>query len=99
MPYNRICFTFAKFNKKNKFSKDKQFLNENQSKVKQVSWNAVARNRVKRISRETFRLMKPCISGGHDLIFLVYPDYLIESESLDVRKTLESLLIKAGLFK
>jgi ribonuclease P protein component len=36
--------------------------------------NAVSRNRARRLGREAFRLIKPDITGGHDLILLVYPE-------------------------
>ena len=36
--------------------------------------NAVVRNRARRLGREAFRLLKPRLAGGHDLILLVYPE-------------------------
>jgi len=36
--------------------------------------NAVDRNRARRLGREAFRLLKPRLSGGSDLILLVYPE-------------------------
>ena len=60
-------------------------------------WNAVARNRAKRLGREAFRLMKGCLLGGHDLLLLVYPG---KRESLSDRtRQLEFLFRKAGLIK
>jgi ribonuclease P protein component len=59
--------------------------------------NAVARNRARRLSREAFRLMKRRLSGGYDLILLVYP----ESERTFSERAgqLEFLFSKAGLLK
>ncbi|MCL2411185.1 MAG: ribonuclease P protein component, partial [Treponema sp.] len=39
-----------------------------------VLWNAVIRNRARRLGREAFRLMKDRLKTSHDLIFLVYPE-------------------------
>jgi ribonuclease P protein component len=64
--------------------------------------NAVVRNRAKRLGREAFRLMKPHLSVGHDLILLVYPvsKELSATETLSERiRKLESLFLKAGLLK
>jgi len=68
------------------------------AKTKNKSWNAVARNRAKRVNREAFRLTKARFSGGHDLILLSYPDYFLENGSLS-REQFVSLFTKAGLFK
>jgi ribonuclease P protein component len=63
--------------------------------------NAVSRNRAKRLGREAYRLMKNRLSGGYDLIFLVYP----EAEKSQTDSTvstawqLESLFKKAGLME
>jgi len=67
--------------------------------------NAVARNRARRLGREAFRLIKPCLCGGHDLILLVYPaDVPAESKksaaSLSDRAIqLKALFSRAGLWK
>ena len=59
--------------------------------------NAVARNRARRLGREAFRLMKGRLSGGYDLILLVYPE---SDMALSGRMgQLESLFYKAGLLK
>ena len=59
--------------------------------------NAVVRNRARRLGREAFRLMKPCLYGGYDLILLVYPE---SDMALSGRMgQLESLFYKAGLLK
>jgi ribonuclease P protein component len=36
--------------------------------------NAVERNRAKRLGREAYRHLRPRLSGGSDVILLVYPD-------------------------
>lgn len=36
--------------------------------------NAVERNRARRLGREAYRHLRPRLSGGCDLILLVYPD-------------------------
>jgi ribonuclease P protein component len=35
--------------------------------------NAPQRNRAKRLGREAYRLLRPRLAGGFDLVFLVYP--------------------------
>ena len=63
-------------------------------------WNAVARNHAKRLGREAYRLMKYRLTGGYDLIFLVYSDQQGNRGSLsDKAVQLESLFKKAGLLK
>ncbi|MCL1958598.1 MAG: ribonuclease P protein component [Spirochaetes bacterium] len=67
--------------------------------------NAVVRNHARRLGREAFRLMKPRLCGGHDLVFLVYPPLSKEqsgkskTDSSERVRQLESLFIKAGLLK
>ncbi|MDR2542838.1 MAG: ribonuclease P protein component [Treponema sp.] len=73
-------------------------------------WNAVKRNRARRLGREAFRLMKDRLEAGFDLIFLVYP----ETEGAATlpgaekqakaclqsrRNQFDSLFFKAGLLK
>jgi len=58
---------------------------------------AVERNRAKRLGREAFRLIKPRLRGGHDLILLAYPD---SGKTLcDRAGQLEFLFTKADLLK
>jgi len=86
LSYNRICFTFSKASFRSLASKESQ-----------ISWNAVSRNRAKRLGREAFRLMKEHLACGYDLILLVYAE---TNMALSGRtKQLESLFSKAGLFK
>ena len=65
---------------------------------------AVARNRVRRLGREAFRLLKPRLNSGYDLILLVYPeaapDNLQAAKAVvlaDRTRQLEFLFSKAGL--
>jgi len=75
LPYNRICFTFAKGFK-----------------------GAVARNRSKRLGREAYRLIKSRLSGGNDLVLLIYQETKEKVFLSDRLNQLESLFKKAGLF-
>ena len=62
--------------------------------------NAVARNRARRLGREAFRLLRPRLCGGFDLILLVYPETegsSAEATLADRAKQLEFLFTKAGL--
>jgi len=88
---NRICFTFSKPKKKP---------SRGESGGKKASFNAVSRNRAKRLGREAFRLMKNQLVCGYDLILLVYHDQLQNKEPLSDRiRQMESLFKKAGLLK
>jgi len=58
---------------------------------------AVARNRAKRLGREAYRLIKEQVSGGHDLILLLYPESRQMTLSMRMEQ-LQSLYKKAGLF-
>jgi len=79
----------------------KLFYLENGMKVNRVAFtfarkygNAVERNRSRRLSREAYRLTKPRMKRGFDLVILVYPggdDYQRRFHQLD------SLFVKAGL--
>jgi len=67
-------------------------------------WNAVTRNRAKRLGREAFRLLKGHVCAGYDFILLVYTGAVKTekpvNESLSDRIVqLESLFKKAGLLK
>jgi len=68
--------------------------------------NAVVRNRARRLGREAFRLLKPRLNGGYDLILMVYPEESGDLQSRRSRMTLsvrawqlETLFTKAGLLK
>jgi ribonuclease P protein component len=74
--------------------------------------NAVKRNRSKRLSREAFRLLKPRLDTGYDLILLVYPEEKAQAlqtadvSALSKKATLHSrglqleiLFTKAGLLE
>ncbi|MDR0878180.1 MAG: ribonuclease P protein component [Treponema sp.] len=58
--------------------------------------NAVERNRAKRLGREVYRLTRPRLKDGYDLVLLVYPPAM----DFDGRmRQLQSLFTRAGLFK
>jgi ribonuclease P protein component len=73
--------------------------------------NAPERNRARRLGREAYRLLRPCLKTGFDLVLLVYPGQANPARSgiaksrvrpsrgsLDARLTqLKSLFGKAGL--
>ena len=91
MTYNRICFTLSRVSKKSQVSCGIV------SCRNRVLWNAVIRNRAKRLSREAYRLIRNRIASGYDLILLVYPETgLVLSDRME---QLESLFSKAGLLK
>jgi len=59
--------------------------------------NAVKRNRARRLGREAYRLLRPRMRGGYDLILLVFPE---TQSSLSARsRQLEFLCSKAGLLE
>ena len=55
---------------------------------------AVQRNRAKRLGREAYRSLKPCLHNGYDLILLLYPQELSLSGCI---RQLQYLFAKAGL--
>ena len=58
--------------------------------------SAVARNRSKRYSRETYRFFKSHLNTGYDMLFLVYPG----NDSFHSRcEQFKTLCKKAGLLK
>ena len=59
--------------------------------------NAVERNRTRRFGREAYRLMRPRISGGHDLILQVFPE--TKTAFSVMFEQLEFLFTKAGLLE
>ncbi|MDR3020343.1 MAG: ribonuclease P protein component [Treponema sp.] len=93
LPHNRICFTLGKISKGNSASKG----NASRGNASRGSRNAVARNRARRLAREAYRLMKPRLVGGYDLILLVYPE--TEMTLSGRASQLESLFRKAGLLR
>ena len=87
LPFNRICFTFSKLSKGKQVSMRNQF------------WNAVARNRAKRLGREAFRLIRHSLKCGYNIVLLVYPETEKTAVFSDRERQLESLFKKAGLLK
>ena len=69
--------------------------------------NAVVRNRIRRLEREAFRLLKTRLTGGYDLILLAFhdaggkenPNPLKKAVLHDKSVQLETLFKKAGLLK
>lgn len=62
--------------------------------------NAVERNRARRLSREAYRLISHRVTGGRDMILLIYPgkDTLLERmEQLSVLFSRAGLLAGAGM--
>jgi len=58
--------------------------------------NAVKRNRAKRLGREAYRILKPRLGCGYDLVLLIYPED--ERTGLASRSgQLRYLFAKAGL--
>ncbi|MCL2609191.1 MAG: ribonuclease P protein component [Treponema sp.] len=61
---------------------------------------AVRRNRAKRLGREAYRMLKPGLKPGFDLIFLAYPERQDLRPGLAERlKQMELLFTRAGLRK
>ncbi|MDR3248476.1 MAG: ribonuclease P protein component [Treponema sp.] len=57
--------------------------------------NAPERNRAKRLGREAYRLLRPCLTAGFDLVLLVYPE---QNMGLTLRmEQLTKLFTRAGL--
>ena len=99
------CFGAKLFVLKNDLTYNRICFTFPKASKKSVFGKAVARNRVKRLNREVFRLMKSSLLGGHDLVLLIYPDegtpgsFSNNSRLQSRRRQLESLFLKAGLLK
>jgi ribonuclease P protein component len=59
---------------------------------------AVERNRARRLGREAYRNIKPCLRCGYDLILLVYPGDTSQG-FVERSDQLKYLLAKAGLLQ
>jgi len=57
---------------------------------------AVVRNRARRLGREAYRNLKPCLRCGYDLILLVYPESTMATLAGYVGQ-LKHLFVRAGL--
>ncbi|MCL2190980.1 MAG: ribonuclease P protein component [Treponema sp.] len=63
---------------------------------------AVKRNRARRLGREAYRMLKPRLSQGYDLVLLVYPEDAGSANTVglaDRSGQLRHLFAKAGLTK
>ena len=60
--------------------------------------NAVKRNRARRLLKENFRLFSANLQPGYDVIFIARPP-MNEADFVSVRKTMEKLLLKAGILR
>jgi ribonuclease P protein component len=62
---------------------------------------AVARNRARRLGKEAFRLLRPQLCCGYDLVLLVFPEAeLKKTSTLSYRaEQLNFLFTKAGLLR
>jgi len=65
--------------------------------VKKETGKAVFRNKIKRRTREAFRLINKKLSPGHDIIMLA-KNNIKESDYFEICQDLESLLNKGKLF-
>jgi ribonuclease P protein component len=57
---------------------------------------AVARNRAKRLARESWRLLRHSVKPGFDIVFVLYPGFAVLS---DCRSAMQYLLHKADLLR
>ncbi len=57
---------------------------------------AVARNRAKRLARESWRLLRHSVKSGFDIVFVLYPGFAALS---DCRSAMQYLLHKADLLR
>lgn len=57
---------------------------------------AVARNRAKRLARESWRLLRHSVKAGFDIVFVLYPGFAALS---DCRNAMQYLLRKADLLR
>lgn len=60
--------------------------------------NAVARNRAKRLMRETVRGLHPRLEQGHDIVFIARNRVGAETTQSDIDESVESVLQRARLF-
>lgn len=59
--------------------------------------NSVARNRVKRRMKESFRLMIPSVKRGYHLIFIAR-EPVVQEDFAGIQKAMRHLLLKAELY-
>jgi ribonuclease P protein component len=62
--------------------------------------NAPERNRAKRLGREAYRLLRPRLTAGFDLVLLVYPGRVYPEKDIGLTLRMEQLtklFVRAGL--
>jgi ribonuclease P protein component len=59
--------------------------------------NAVARNRARRLMKESYRLLSPNLKPGYDILFIAR-NTIVERGCPEVMKTMKTSLIKGKLF-
>lgn len=59
---------------------------------------AVQRNRAKRLLREAFRAIRPCLQGAHDMVLVARPE-AAETTMPQVRDELAALLQRARILE
>ena len=63
-------------------------------------WGAVQRNRIKRVIREGYRLLRDDLETGYDIVFLWNKNVSVEDCSYNnVSKEMKDLFKKANFFK
>ena len=66
--------------------------------VSKKAGHAVARNRIRRRLKETFRLLELCILPGHDLIILPRQN-ILDAGFADIKSQMSYLLRKHGILQ
>ncbi len=60
--------------------------------------NSVKRNRARRLMKESYRALKPCLREGYDFIF-VARNTILDLKCADVKKSMEAAVKKAGVWE
>lgn len=89
--YHRHFILYALPNKRNE--------NRLGLKVGKKLAKAVSRNRIRRLLKESYRLMEPELSLGYDIVIVARPSCLSADTYQEVSDALRSLTEKAGLLR